>query len=397
MMKLPKYIGHPCNSNAPNQAALDTDGITFEQKITQSLQIAYIQPLDTQISKDINIYTGKNAWDEYGKRLENNGVARPTTVDTKRANHIACVCSVLTPLSETFNNEYGQSDALSPLQSFNSNDVLQDASFIAGGLDAKGLRSRDSALANALGSLLETAGKTAGWVGGKIGGVIGADSQSIERDVREAITNPATKLDIPTLWRGNSYSCSYDLSIKLTCFNARNDSDFGTNIVAPLIALLQFVAPRSEGGKFYKWPFLMKMTIPGTVYMPLGYCSSMTILKGGDVNDISWCGRPNMVDIRMSVTSVYNTCVNAAEGDVQSDRPNLRQQVEAMMAIDDRGGLKDSQKDDNTARSTQASTQMFVTKGNSSNNNAVPSRAMSEEQKAAAEVLNAAANTNLTR
>ena len=395
MMKLPKYIGHPCNSNAPNQAALDSGGITFKQKITQSLQIAYIQPLDTQISPDINIYTGKNAWKDYVKYLNSNDVAEPTALEN-RPNHIACVCSVLTPFSETFGNEYGQSESLSSLQTFNSNDILQDSSFITGGFDAENLKQKDNILGKTLGGLLEKASQAGSWVAGKVAGVMGVDSSHIQEDVYEAIANPATKLDIPTLWKGNSYSCSYDLSIKLTCFNARNDSDFTTNIVAPLIALLQFVAPRSHAGKFYKWPFLMKMTIPGTVFMPLGYCSSMTVLKGGDVNDISWCGRPNMVDVRMSVTSVYNTCVNAEQGEIQSDRPNLRQQVEAMMAIDDRGGLLDSQKDDSTARSSIATSQIFKSRGEKASNT-VQNRQLTEEQATAAEVLSAASSMNLTR
>lgn len=369
-MKLPQYIGHPSNSNAPNQAALDS-GIDFQTKITQSLQIAYIQPLDTQISKDINIYTGRKAWDDYVKLLGANGVSAPETIKG-RPDHIACVCSVLTPFSETYSNEYGQSDMLRPLQSFNENGILQDASFIAGGLDVETLKGKQNSVANAVGNMLDWTATGAGTVSGYLADLIGADGASVSASVYEGVANPATKLDVPTLWRGNSYSCSYDLSIKLTCFNARNDSDFGNNIVAPLIALLQFVAPRSQGGKFYKWPFLMKLTIPGTVYMPLGYCSSMTVLKGGDVNDISWCGRPNMVDVRMSITSVYNTCVNAENGNIDSDRPSLVHQVKALMDIDDRGGLKKPK--ENQLESNSASNQVYkpASGGATSNQNRSP-------------------------
>ena len=334
MFVLPKYLGHPGYVYDPD--GMNTSGISFETKIDQSLQVAYLHPLNTQITGDLNVYRGVDGWDEYVEYLTANEVS---ISDMAKPRCIAAVCSVNTPMAESYANEYGQSQILSGLTSRTSGG-WDEISFMTGGLNAENLEGK--------GGLVGTLGSAWGWGGDTIAGVTGwiadsiglKNSESIKQDVAEMIKNPGSKLDIPTMWKGSSSSVSYELSIRLNCFNSRVDKQYGSGILAPLVALLQFVTPRSNNGKFYTWPFLLELNIPGCVYLPLAYCSNMTVLKGGDVNDISWCGRPNMIDVRMSINSVYGVTVNSKDNTYNGDRPSIMQQLLALNGMDDRGGLK---------------------------------------------------------
>ena len=332
---LPKYLGHPGYVFDPVE--MNTSGISFETKIDQSLQVAYLHPLNTEITGDLNVYRGVDGWDEYLEYLAVNSVGVPA--DIAKSKRIAAVCSVNTPMAESYTNEYGQSQLLSALTSRTSGG-FDEISFMSGGLNANKLEGE--------GGLVGTLGKAWGWTGDTVAGAAKwisettklGNAQSIQQDVAEMVKNPGSKLDIPSMWKGSACSVSYELSIRLNCFNSRNDKLYGTCILAPLVALLQFVTPRSSNGKFYTWPFLLELSIPGSVYLPLAYCSNMTVLKGGDVNDISWCGRPNMIDVRMSINSVYGVTVNSKDGTYAGDRPSIMQQLLALNGMDDRGGLK---------------------------------------------------------
>ena len=332
---LPKYLGHPGYVFDPVE--MNTSGISFETKIDQSLQIAYLHPLNTEITGDLNVYRGVDGWDEYVEYLAVNNVGVPA--DIAKSKRIAAVCSVNTPMAESYTNEYGQSQILSGLVSRTSGG-WDEISFMSGGLNADNFKNK--------GGMIGTLGDAWGWTGDTVAGAAEwisnvtqlGNAESIKQDVAEMIKNPGSKLDIPTMWKGSSCSVSYELSIRLNCFNSKNDKQYGSGILAPLVALLQFVTPRSNNGKFYTWPFLLELNIPGCVYLPLAYCSNMTVLKGGDVNDISWCGRPNMIDVRMSINSVYGVTVNSKDSSYGGDRPSIMQQLLALNGMDDRGGLK---------------------------------------------------------
>ena len=317
---IPKYIGHPgymSNADGFN----DSDyGDSVNDALDNSLQIAQIFPMDTQISKSINIYKGKKAWSDFVSYLGANGIDVG-----KNSGHINVVCSQLTPLSETYTNEFGQSELAGGLTSI-MNGKLSEVAFATGwNSDTIKNASQEDGI---IGFLASGADKTIGGLGDLIGKFAG---QQNGEDFKDFASNPAQKIDIPSMWKGNSFSAQYELSVRLFCYNVNNEQEYGSKIIASLGALMQFVCPRSKQGKFYQWPFLMEFKIPGLVHLPLAYCSNMTVLKGGDVNDLSWKWRPNMIDLRMTINTVWGVTINSFnQMNDDGDRPTVSKELNTL-------------------------------------------------------------------
>jgi len=316
---IPSYIGHPGYSNQCDYDA------KFEDRILETLQVAYMKPLDTEITKSINIYRGKNAWGEFVTYLNKNGIQPPS--NPPQAGKLAVVCNNITPMSESYTNDFGPSEIMGGIQSIASG-ALQEGSFMLGGLDASNLAQSDNGILKGAGELWQSGANVASDLLKALGG---GDENA--RDLNHLLTHPCEKIDIPTMWKGNSFSAQYELSIRLYCFNTSNDNAYGNLILAPLGALMQFCCPRSEGGKFYKWPFLMDFEIPGLVHLPLAYCSNLSVVKGGDVNDLSWIYRPNMVDLRMTINTVYGVTVNAQDEGNSGDHPTIKKELATMFKV----------------------------------------------------------------
>lgn len=319
MKTIPKYIGHP-GYMANADGFHDSDyGDSVNDAMDSSLQIAKIVPMDTQISKSINIYQGKNAWEEYVKYLEAHDISPGVN-----NGYINVVCSQITPLSETYTNEFGQSELAGGLQSI-MNGKMAEVAFATGWNSdtIKNASQKDGVI----GWLAAGADKGIGVLGDLMGSFAGDQNR---RDFEDFARNPAQKIDIPSMWKGNSFSAQYELSIRLYCYNVNNDDEYNSKIVASLGAILQFVCPRSKQGKFYQWPFLMSFKIPGLVDLPLAYCSNLTVLKGGDVNDLSWKYRPNMVDLRMTINTVWGVTVNSFTPLNDSSRPTVLHELQTL-------------------------------------------------------------------
>lgn len=314
---IPKYIGHPgYMSNA--DGFHDSDyGSSVNDAMDSSLQIAQIYPMDTQIEKSINIYKGKKAWGEFVNYLSANDID-----PGENKGHINVVCSQITPLSETYTNEFGQSELAGGLQSI-MNGKLSELAFVTGWNSDSLKSAADNG--GMLGTLAGGANGLINGIGDAMGGILGKQNGE---DFKDFAKNPAQKIDIPSMWKGNSFSAQYELSIRLFCYNVNNQQEYDSKIIASLGALLQFVCPRSKQGKFYQWPFLMEFKIPGLVHLPLAYCSNMTVLKGGDVNDLSWKWRPNMIDLRMTINTVWGVTINSMNQFADDgDRPTVAKEL----------------------------------------------------------------------
>lgn len=312
---LPKYIGHPGYQYTPSGP---NDNMLFEHKLDDTLMIGYITPLEPQMEANLNVYSGKNAWGDYVAYLGSNQIS-----PGQQNGKLKVVINNITPITESYNNEYGPSELQDKLNNVVGN-TMRELAFATGfnGKSNLDKMSQQGGMKGMVGKLMGGLSEGAE----KLGSII---SDDFGRDLGAAVANPTQKIDIPQMWKGNSYTCSFEISIRLYCFSPKDDKYFGDYILAPLGALEMFAAPKSEQGKFYTWPFLMNFVIPGLVSVPLGYCSSLTVVKGGDNNDLSYINRPGMVDIRMGINSVYGVRVNALGGG-EMGRPTILNGLEAM-------------------------------------------------------------------
>jgi hypothetical protein len=110
----------------------------------------------------------------------------------------------------------------------------------------------------------------------------------------------------PNIWNNSSFSCGYNYSIRLYNPNPANRVLHMQNIVKPLCALLTLVLPFNEKGNTYTSPLYVKAESTGLFQLPAGMITNMNIIRGGDDNAIAFNGRPTLLDIRFSITPLYD-------------------------------------------------------------------------------------------
>ena len=318
---LPDIIGAPDFQSNPPGYKKTLGASSYKELVEHSLQLVYIRPMETKIDKSINIYKGQHAWDKFVSYLSANEIS-PGNNNSK----LTVCLNNITPLTENYQNEFGQSELFGSLQSVASGG-LQEAAFMGGYNGQQSLQNvadKGGIIGSAAGAANAAINKV-GDIAGELG--MGADGQA---DLKSMMANPTQKIDIPSMWKGNSFQAQYEISVRLQCLNVNDDKTYGSKIIASLGALMQFVTPKSENGKFYQWPFLMQFEIPGLVNLPLAYASNMSVVKGGDVQDLSWQWRPNIVDVRMTINTVWGVTINSLNKIPDTDRPTVLKQLNTL-------------------------------------------------------------------
>jgi hypothetical protein len=154
------------------------------------------------------------------------------------------------------------------------------------------------------------------------------------------------RIDFPMLWKNSTYSPSYTMTVRL--YNPNPNSKEVTNkfIVGPIAALLLLGLPQSVGTGAYSWPYIHQFYSPGIYNLDPGYISNITIVKGGDQQQISWKQRMGLVDVRIDFGSVFNSILsNASES---RNRPTLKGYLSALSdEKDDVFGITDTQRVNN--------------------------------------------------
>lgn len=130
------------------------------------------------------------------------------------------------------------------------------------------------------------------------------------------------RIDLPNIWQGSSSRLSYSVTVRLYNINPYDEEMYKKQIVGPIIALMALTLPRSADGIFYDRPFMVSVDCPGLFKIKEAAVTDVSIVKGGDANDISFEQHPNMVDVRISFESVYPSMVmiddEPAEGDTST-------------------------------------------------------------------------------
>lgn len=334
---VPYYIGYP----GAQKYNVNGDYEYFKKDMDRRFQIAYIRPVDIHPTANANIFEPEDVWANYTNALASNGI----DIKDDGSQELKVVCNVLTTAGETFTNDYGNSDLFSNFENSASSGLLSDV--------AQALNIKD------VGKSLVDFGKTdnfgsgaASWLGdaitdidnklqswSKSNNMLLSSASEFLRTAASAYTKPAAKIDFPAFWKGSSYQCQYEISTSLYCFDVQNDNEYLSNIVASYAALMQFVLPRSEDGKMYTWPFLMSFRIPGIINIPFGYMSNISVIKGGDQNDVSCAYRPNSIELKMIISPLYEVMQNITNKDeninVTSDnsRPTLLREINTLSEI----------------------------------------------------------------
>jgi hypothetical protein len=136
------------------------------------------------------------------------------------------------------------------------------------------------------------------------------------------------RIDFPMLWKNSTFAPSYTMTIRLYNPNPASREITAKYIIGPVAALLLLGLPQSVGEGAYSWPFIHRIWSPGIYNIDPAYISNITIVKGGDQQQISWKQRMGVVDVRIDFGSVFNSILsNASES---RNRPTLKGYLSAM-------------------------------------------------------------------
>lgn len=138
------------------------------------------------------------------------------------------------------------------------------------------------------------------------------------------------RVDFPNIWRNSGFTPSYTATIRL--YNPKPGSSAYTKqyIIGPIAAILCLAIPQSDDGKTFQWPFFLKVRSAGIYRLDPAVITNVTIVKGGDQQQIAYTQRLGMVDVRIDFTSLYNSMVVETHTNFEADRPTLRNYLAAM-------------------------------------------------------------------
>jgi len=312
-----------------------------DDMIVNSMPVFDIIPAKPEFSEGLNLFRVEDDSERYLKILATHGY---TTAIPIRVAFLADNFP-----TDSFTNDYGETF----LQKF-TDVASQGMSQLA---QMTGSQTGTEALRNIGGSLSDLGEDMGGMMGGALSGVGGAASgagSGIEKLLRRMESNDAGgvtnvmgggvqlinkmvaghRVDFPQVWRNSGFSPSYTATVRLYNPNPSSDKATEQYIIGPLAVLLALALPTSDDGKTYNWPFFHKIKSPGIYGLDPAVITNMTVVKGGDQQQIAYNQRLGMVDVRIDFTSLYNTLL-AEEGTGNiTNRPTLKSYLKAMKDID---------------------------------------------------------------
>lgn len=238
--------------------------------------------------------------------------------------------------TDSFTNEYGENflKALSNIASEGYGTVAQ----------ITGTRTAGEFIGN-LTKKLQGQGVTGEAAAQGINAVSGASTAVLETlfgkrmvAVKSALL-AGGRLDMPMIWKGSSFQPSYTMTIRL--YNPDPGSKAATKkyIAAPLAALMLLGIPISTDTITYNYPFIHKIHSPGIYNIDPAFISNITVIKGGDQQQIAFSQRLAVVDVRIDFGSLYSSLLASRGQNLL--RPTLTSYLDALVGIDsEKQGVK---------------------------------------------------------
>lgn len=306
-----------------------------------SMPIAKIYPGIPSFTEGLSLFTRSPAFKSEGKKnlsylniLNNHGYGLK---QPKYSNTGEDGCLVLAYLADSFptdsfSNEYGENF----LQGL-TNVASEGAAAITQMMGARDLGQAATSLTNRL--------KNKGGTVGSLGRLL-ESGKNIASETLGALLPPSvtggvdlisrlaagSRIDFPMIWKSSSFQSSYTMTVRLYNPNPANKASTIKYIAAPIAAIMLLAIPISSDGVTYSWPFIHKIVSPGIYNLDSAFISNVTIIKGGDQQQISFKQSLGVVDVRIDFGSLYSSML-AAKG-LSRTRPTLKSYLNAMVGID---------------------------------------------------------------
>lgn len=302
---------------------------TSDNVLRNSMPIAEIIPCVPEFSEGLSLFQLKPDIVTYQRVLKNVGIEF-------NGESISVAFLADNFPTDSFSNEYGET-FLAKAADLGSGAIGDLAQMSGSGKGSemlhhyetafRGIGEQQEGLAGAgfsgMGALLGSAGDIMAAAEG-MGGQKG--------NVATLISKLATghRVDFPQVWKGSSFAPSYSMTIRL--YNPKPGSAKSTQdyIITPLAMILVLGLPRTDDGDAYRWPFFHRVNCPGIWGLDPAVITNISVIKGGDQQQIAFNQKLGIVDLRLDFISLYNTLL-CQEGDKSiSNRPTLKTYLDSL-------------------------------------------------------------------
>lgn len=332
---------------APRDTSGTSSGPSRQDLIRNAMPIVHIQPGIPNLTHGIDLMSRSPAFSSISDEVQSSGLQRVK----KRTSYVQqlsnlgfklkqprpavtgfLTCAYLADNfpTDTFTNEYGE-NFLQKITNVASEGMAGISQMFGG-------RSATDVINNILGQIGQTGELAAKGTGAaksvlnKMGegiNTIAPEGSTFRRILNNAdVLAAGGRIDFPMLWKNSTYSPSYTMTIRLYNPNPSNLRSTAKFIIGPIAALLLLGLPQSVGSGAYSWPYIHRFWSPGIYNLDPGYISNITVVKGGDQQQISWKQQLGVVDVRIDFGSVFNSILsNASES---RNRPTLKGYLSAL-------------------------------------------------------------------
>lgn len=314
-----------------------------DDMIMNSMPVVEFVPSKPNFDTGQNVFEVRPDLNAYNKILAAHGFALADP------QHIKLAFLADNFPTDTFSNDYGETflQKMTDISSQGIQDIIQ----------ISGQREATAGAKALLGTLKGAAGEGAFGSAIKKGSQAGIDMITGLKESLDEMSKPGAggannllagsanmvdkllgghRVDFPSVWRNSGYSPSYTMTIRL--YNPKPGSFDATEqwIIGPLIAILLLGLPRSLDGRNYSWPFFHRITATGLYELDPGVITNITVIKGGDQQQIAYNQALAMVDVRIDITSLFTTIIAEESTDKPwQNRPTLREYMFAMRTTTD--------------------------------------------------------------
>ena len=305
------------------------------EMIINSMPIAEIIPGRPNFSRGLNLFNVEPDRVTYDKILNRLGYETPDPI------RIAFLADNFP--TDSFTNEYGET-FLQKFTDVASQGLAQINQMTGSTRATEGIGK--------IGGFVEETGKD---VGGVLGGILsgaGGMAQSTVAGIEKMLSNMQARsggrgliggglnvvnkmlaghrVDFPQIWTNSGFTPSYSMTVRLYNPNPASAEATDRHIVGPLAVLLTLAVPRSDDGRTYSWPFFHTVVGPGLYNLDPAVITNITVVKGGDQQQISYRQTMGIVDVRIDFTSLYTSMIVEEAGSNVTNRPTLRNYLNAI-------------------------------------------------------------------
>lgn len=310
------------------------------RKIRDTMPICHFIPSQPIFKFGLDLFFIRQAFDQsansdpsYKDLLQAHGFSTPNT--SGQGIKVAYLADNFP--TDTFTNEYGE-NFLQSMTDVASQGAAQISQFFGAKSATEGINKIIGAIDRAM-PTFDVLGKEVD-IGKGLKGLSSGIGQGARAFFEMTGTQNAAnvlnrlaagaRLDFPMVWKSSGFQPSYSLTVRLYNPNPRSKKSTKKYIVGPIVALMLLGVPISQDGSTFSWPYLHKIVSPGIFELNPGFIQNITVIKGGDQQQISQQQHLSMVDVRIDVGSLFSTMV-AGTSVNEKTRPTVRKYLNNML------------------------------------------------------------------